>query len=262
MRGIGPRKRQRAQTGLRDLDARRHSRVVTCFATPLSSALLPSLRSLFSLLARFIAPLLALFLAALLLGEKIRPQAIAMRPGKLYIDTHAGALAELDAKTGRMNWGVVYESEVPSSEYWNQPIKSYTAAAPLLAGGILYSKGMRSSRLLALRPEGALEIPGEGPELNATSALVDWFDEPAGPGRTALAVFTSEGCGMCRSLAPAFISATQARPRERCEGFQFTNPAAAPARGGIGSQALCLLFLPKRSRGSTAVQNNWRRLEM
>jgi hypothetical protein len=56
---------------------------------------------------------------------------------------------------------------------------------------------------LALRPEGALEIPGEGPELNSTSALADWFDEPAGPGRTALAVFTSEGCGMCRSLAPA-----------------------------------------------------------
>jgi hypothetical protein len=59
---------------------------------------------------------------------------------------------------------------------------------------------------LALRPEGALEIPGEGPELNATSALADSFDEPAGPGRTALAVFTSEGCGMCRSLAPAIQS--------------------------------------------------------
>lgn len=56
---------------------------------------------------------------------------------------------------------------------------------------------------LALRPEGALEIPGEGPELDTTSALADWFDEPAGPGRTALAVFTSDGCGMCRSLAPA-----------------------------------------------------------
>ncbi len=55
---------------------------------------------------------------------------------------------------------------------------------------------------LALRPDGALEIPGEGPALGATSALADWFDEPAGPGRTALAVFTSEGCGMCRSLAP------------------------------------------------------------
>jgi len=56
---------------------------------------------------------------------------------------------------------------------------------------------------LALRPEGALEVPGEGPELGATSALADWFDEPAGPGRTALAVFTSEGCGMCRTLQPA-----------------------------------------------------------
>jgi hypothetical protein len=56
---------------------------------------------------------------------------------------------------------------------------------------------------LALRPEGALEVPGEGPQLGATSALADWFDEPAGPGRTALAVFTSEGCGMCRTLQPA-----------------------------------------------------------
>jgi hypothetical protein len=56
---------------------------------------------------------------------------------------------------------------------------------------------------LALRPEGALEVPGEGPQLGASSALADWFDEPAGPGRTALAVFTSEGCGMCRTLQPA-----------------------------------------------------------
>lgn len=55
----------------------------------------------------------------------------------------------------------------------------------------------------AVAPQGALEVPEEGPELGGRSALVQRFGAEMVPGRLALAVFTSEGCRLCRSLAPA-----------------------------------------------------------
>ncbi|HEX8102997.1 MAG TPA: MauE/DoxX family redox-associated membrane protein [Solirubrobacteraceae bacterium] len=54
---------------------------------------------------------------------------------------------------------------------------------------------------LRLAPEGALEVPHEGPEVGGRTALAAGF--ALRPGRIGLAVFTSEGCGMCRALAPA-----------------------------------------------------------
>jgi hypothetical protein len=54
---------------------------------------------------------------------------------------------------------------------------------------------------LAVPQAGALEVAHEGPEIGARSALAARFE--LRPGRLGLAVFTSEGCGMCRALAPA-----------------------------------------------------------
>jgi hypothetical protein len=54
---------------------------------------------------------------------------------------------------------------------------------------------------LAVPQAGALEVAHEGPEIGARSALAAAFELRAG--RLGLAVFTSEGCGMCRALAPA-----------------------------------------------------------
>jgi hypothetical protein len=51
-------------------------------------------------------------------------------------------------------------------------------------------------------PRGALEIPGEGPEVGSRTQLLASFDAPASA-RLALAVFMSEGCPMCRALEPA-----------------------------------------------------------
>jgi hypothetical protein len=85
---------------------------------------------------------------------------------------------------------------------------------------------------LALRPEGALEVPGEGPELGASSALADWFDEPAGPGRTALAVFTSEGCGLCRTLQPA-IERFARHPHVVLRAFDEVRDAGAWAAADV-----------------------------
>ena len=59
---------------------------------------------------------------------------------------------------------------------------------------------------------GALEIAGEGPELgrSAPELLARIAAERA---RTALAVFTSEGCHMCRTLEPAIPSLLASRGR-------------------------------------------------
>jgi hypothetical protein len=58
---------------------------------------------------------------------------------------------------------------------------------------------------LALGPQSALEVSGEGPELGSDSGLAGSLDpRPGAP--LALAVFTSEGCSLCRALEPAVAS--------------------------------------------------------
>jgi hypothetical protein len=55
---------------------------------------------------------------------------------------------------------------------------------------------------LAIGPQGALEVAGEGPELGSDSGLAGHVDPRVGGDGLGLAVFSSEGCGMCRRLAP------------------------------------------------------------
>jgi hypothetical protein len=54
---------------------------------------------------------------------------------------------------------------------------------------------------LSITPQGALEIPSEGPEVGGRTALAARFS--GDPSTIALAVFTSEGCHICASLGPA-----------------------------------------------------------
>jgi hypothetical protein len=55
---------------------------------------------------------------------------------------------------------------------------------------------------LALGPQAALDVAGEGPPLGTRTELVERFAYPP-KARLALAVFSSEGCPICASLAPA-----------------------------------------------------------
>jgi hypothetical protein len=57
---------------------------------------------------------------------------------------------------------------------------------------------------MQLVPQGALEIPHEGPELGGHTALGDQYPDLGA--RLGLAVFTSEGCGMCRALKPSIAA--------------------------------------------------------
>lgn len=55
---------------------------------------------------------------------------------------------------------------------------------------------------LQLAPQGALELTHEGPALGERTALIDRFRLDGGK-ELALAVFSSPGCHLCLSLAPA-----------------------------------------------------------
>jgi hypothetical protein len=63
---------------------------------------------------------------------------------------------------------------------------------------------------LAVDPRGALEVAHEGPEVGARTALAERF--ALAPGSLGLAVFSSEGCQICRALAPA-VAAFGRHPR-------------------------------------------------
>ena len=76
-------------------------------------------------------------------------------------------------------------------------------------------------------PRGALEIPEEGPELGGRTELMQ-----VEPGRLGLAVFTSDGCGMCRALEPA-IEALGRDPLVRLRTFDEVRDAHAWAAAGI-----------------------------
>lgn len=58
---------------------------------------------------------------------------------------------------------------------------------------------------LRLGPAAALEVPHEGPEVGGRSSLIERFTFER-RNELALAVFSSEGCHVCRSLEPAVDS--------------------------------------------------------
>ena len=86
---------------------------------------------------------------------------------------------------------------------------------------------------LSVAPKGALEVAHEGPEVGARSALATRFE--LAQGRIALAVFTSEGCGMCRVLAPT-IAAFGAHPSVILRTFDEVSDADAWSAADVPGQ--------------------------
>lgn len=70
---------------------------------------------------------------------------------------------------------------------------------------------------LALPPQLALEIEGEGPQRGSRAAVIERFVPPPSA-RFAVAVFSSDGCPMCQALAPA-VTALQRDPLLAVEVF-------------------------------------------
>ena len=88
--------------------------------------------------------------------DRVSEPTFAMQRDRLYIDTHAGALVALRPETAAIEWGILYESPPPQSGYPSsmyQPAQ-FGTSGPLVAGGLLFAKGMRSPRVIALDPAG------------------------------------------------------------------------------------------------------------
>jgi hypothetical protein len=85
---------------------------------------------------------------------------------------------------------------------------------------------------LSVSPRGALEVSHEGPEVGARSALETSFGAELAHGRIGLAVFTSEGCGMCRALAPT-VAAFGAHPSVALRTFDEVDDADAWAAADV-----------------------------
>lgn len=91
----------------------------------------------------------------------------------------------------------------PSTEGWLAlGLAIASAALGALAVGVLALAREVGELRLRVGSGSALEIPDEGPELGARSELIEGFAPVAGA-RVAAAIFSSEGCPVCRTLEPA-----------------------------------------------------------
>jgi hypothetical protein len=121
----------------------------------------------------------------------------------------------------------------PTTEGW-LAIGLGAALAGLVALAVVVLALAREVGVLrmSITPQGALEIPHEGPELGGRTALAETFAGTLGGGRLGLAVFTSEGCGMCRALAPA-VAALGRDPHVELRTFDEVRDADAWAAADI-----------------------------
>jgi Methylamine utilisation protein MauE len=83
---------------------------------------------------------------------------------------------------------------------------------------------------LAADPRGALEVAHEGPEVGGRTALAGHLE--VAPGRIGLAVFSSEGCALCRALEPA-VAAFGRDPRVALHTFDEVRDAGAWAAADV-----------------------------
>ena len=108
---------------------------------------------------------------------------------------------------------------------------------------------------LRLGPEAALEIPDEGPQLGSRSDA-----DRALPLRSrdelALAVFTSEGCHVCRALEPAIASLAH-EPVVALETFE---EAAEPSSGRSSRSPAAPSRSPSTSTGTVLAKGTFNNL--
>jgi outer membrane protein assembly factor BamB len=76
-----------------------------------------------------------------------------LRQGRLIVDTHLGAVLSLRTDTGEIEWGCPYSSPPQQPRYYyGQSPPRYAASAPFLHDGLVLTKGMRASEILAIDP--------------------------------------------------------------------------------------------------------------
>ena len=182
----------------------------------------------------------AAYAAGALLAAFCAAQALALATGR------GGAPCACFGARGRISQGSVARAAVlaaafaalpllprsePSTEGW-LAIGLAGALLGLAALAVVVLALAREVGMLRLAadPRGALEVAHEGPEVGGRTALAEHFD--VAPGRLGLAVFSSEGCGLCRALAPA-VEAFARDPRVVLRTFDEVRDADAWAAADV-----------------------------
>lgn len=112
---------------------------------------------------------------------------------------------------------------------------------------------------LALPPQMALEIEGEGPERGTRAAVIQRF-VPQPSARYALAVFSSDGCPMCQALQPA-VTALQRDPLLAVEVFDEHDDADVWRAHAIPGSPYALVLALDGTVLSQGTFNSARQLE-
>ncbi len=84
---------------------------------------------------------------------------LAYRSGAVYLDTHIGVFARIDAETGTLDWGYGYKTEPIQGQRWfftiwdmMQQNTATTSSEPLPNGEAFLIKGGKSDRLASIEP--------------------------------------------------------------------------------------------------------------
>ena len=119
-----------------------------------------------------------------------------------------------------------------STEQWLAAgVVAALLALPGLAIAVLALAREVGMLRLRLGASSALEIAEEGPELGERVEVIERFDD-IGERALALAVFTSEGCRVCRGLEPAIASLAD-HPALAVRGLR-----RGGGRGGLAALAI------------------------
>jgi len=94
------------------------------------------------------------------MGDTSPQPRLAYRAGSVYIDTHVGVLARLDAEAGGLDWGYAYQTDPVQgmSRFFffgsrQDQDPTATASVPLDAGDALLIKGAKAGRICAVDPD-------------------------------------------------------------------------------------------------------------
>jgi len=158
-----------------------------------------------------LATLEALLAAGLLAGSTAAAwaaaavlAAFAIAQATVVAAGRGGAPCGCFGARGQVSWGSAARAAGLSGAALLLALAPIAAPVAVLAVGgaaaVLLAAGLVVHARRASVPDGALEIAGEGPPLGAALALDLDPDPRAGPVR--LALFSAEGCRLCRGLEP------------------------------------------------------------
>jgi outer membrane protein assembly factor BamB len=109
-------------------------------------------------------------------GLRSTQPTIRLRGARLYVDSQAGGLVELEAATGKIRWAYAYPSQsAETQQRWYNGVAATTfnPSVPIEDNGLLLVKGMQSPRLTALKLDAPAVAWKRAVPINAMLAGID-----------------------------------------------------------------------------------------